>query len=64
MLFDLRFAIRTCAKNLGNSLAVVVVLALGIGIAASLFGMADPFLTRRLPYRDAGRLVVVELTSD
>jgi predicted permease len=60
---DLRYAVRALLATRSASLAVVVVLALGIGTASAIFGMADPFLTRPLPYPDAERLVVIEAAA-
>jgi len=57
---DFRYACRALIVRRGASLAVILVLALGIGTASAIFGMADPFLTRPLPYPDAERLVVIE----
>jgi len=57
---DLRYACRALMARRAASLAVIVVLGLGIGTASAIFGMTDPFLTRPLPYPDAERVVVIE----
>jgi putative ABC transport system permease protein len=58
-LADLRLAIRLLARSPGFTLAVVVVMALGIGANAAIFAALDQAVIRSLPYRDPGRLVMV-----
>ncbi|HEV2463298.1 MAG TPA: ABC transporter permease [Acidobacteriaceae bacterium] len=50
MLNDLKFALRQLRKSPGFAFAVVVTLALAIGVNAAVFSMLDGFLLRRLPY--------------
>lgn len=59
VLRDIRFALRVLARNPG--FAILVVCAMGFGIAAStlLFSVLNATLLRPLPYRDADRLVMV-----
>lgn len=56
---DLRFAVRMLAKKRGFTTFAVTVLALGISANTSMFSLANVVLLRPLPYRDAGRLVMV-----
>ena len=56
---DLRLAVRLLTRSPGFTLAVVVVMALGIGANAAVFTALDQTVIRSLPYRDPGRLVMV-----
>jgi len=53
---DLRFAMRQVYRTPGFSLAVILTLALGIGVNSAVFSMVDGFLLRPLPYSDADRV--------
>jgi hypothetical protein len=57
MLQDFRFALRTLAKSPGFTAVAVLTLALGIGLNATQFTAASPFLFRPLPFKDSERLV-------
>ena len=52
-------SLRTLARRPAWSAAVVLVLALGSGLAGAVGGVAHGTLVRPLPYRDDGRLVAV-----
>src|SRR2546428_1859621 len=56
---DLRLAVRLLARAPGFSLAVILVVALGIGINSAVFTAIDQAVVRPLPYADADRLVMV-----
>lgn len=59
LIADLRFALRALGRNPGFTLAVLVVLGLGIGASTTVFSVVDTVLLSELPYPDAGRLVRV-----
>ena len=63
MLSDLRFAVRSLAKSPGFTAVAILTLALGIGLSASSFSMANAFLLRDLPYPHASELMRFRGTS-
>ncbi len=58
-LADFRLAIRVLTRSPGFSLAVVTVMALGIGATAAMFTALDQTVIRSLPYRDPARLAMI-----
>jgi len=56
---DLRYALRGLRRQPGFAVSAVVILALGIGVNAALFSVADRIFVRPLPYADPDRLVTV-----
>jgi putative ABC transport system permease protein len=56
---DVRYALRTCARDPAFSAVVVLTLALGIGATTAVFTIVNGVLLRPLPYRDPSRLVMV-----
>jgi predicted permease len=68
---ELRLALRRLRREPGFSATAVVTVAIGIGIAASVFALVDGVLIRPLPWPESDRLVSVrhvasgtELTRD
>ena len=59
MLQDLRFAIRLILKDRSFSAVIVVALALGIGLNATVFTLVNAVLIRGLPFHDSGRLFML-----
>jgi len=56
---DVKYAFRTLLRTPGFSIIAVVVMALCIGAATSLFTIARSVLLRPLPFRDPDRLVIL-----
>ena len=59
LLQDARYALRRLRAAPAFTLAVVLVLAGGIGATTAIFGVIDAALLRALPYPDPDRLVAV-----
>jgi putative ABC transport system permease protein len=59
VLTDLKFALRSLARNKGLALTVVVTLALGIGANAAIFSVVRGVLLRPLVNRDESRLIYI-----
>jgi len=59
MMADLRYALRALARTPGFTLAVVLTLALGIGVNSAIFSVVYGVLLRKLPYASPERLVVL-----
>jgi len=58
---DLIHAWRALRARPGAALATAGVLSLGIGLVSSMFALADPYVTRALPFLDADRLVTLSV---
>ena len=56
---DIRFALRSFAKNRWFTLVAVLSLAIGIGANTSIFSVANALLFRPLPYDSPDRLVIL-----
>ena len=56
---DLRYAFRTFLQAPGFTLVAVLSIAIGVGANTAIFSVASALLLRPLPYKDAGRLVIL-----
>jgi predicted permease len=57
---DVRISARALAKTPGFTLVAVATLAIGIGLTAAFFSLADQLLLWSVPAREADRLVKIE----
>src|SRR5690349_12570800 len=60
---DLRFALRTLARQPGFTTIAVFTLALGIGANTAIYSVVDATLLRALPFYEPDRLMKVSLTA-
>ena len=60
LLKDIRYGVRGLLKHPGFTAIVVITLALGIGASTAIFSVVDNVLLRRLPYRNADRIVAIQ----
>ena len=60
ILEDLRYGIRTLAKNPGFAIVAILTLALGIGANTAIFSFIEGALLRSIPVRDAEQLVLLQ----
>jgi predicted permease len=61
LLQDLRYAVRQLRKSLGFAATAMLSLTLGIGATTAIFSVVYSILLDPYPYRDANRMVHVEL---
>jgi len=65
LIKDLRFAFRGLLKRPAFTAIAIITLGLGIGATAAIFSVVNSVMLRRLPYRTADRIVVIqELDQD
>jgi hypothetical protein len=61
LIRDLRFGIRTIAKDRGFFAIAVVALALGIGSTTAIFSVLDNVLLQPFPYTDSQRIFAITI---
>jgi putative ABC transport system permease protein len=65
VLRDTKYAFRTLRRDIGFTIGVLLVLAVGIGADVAVFSIVNGILLRPLPYRHPDRLFgIQEMRSD
>src|SRR5579863_9723851 len=59
MIQDLKYSLRTLAKNPAFTVIAALTLALGIGANTAVFSLVNAVLLRPLPYADSERIATV-----
>jgi putative ABC transport system permease protein len=60
LIKDIRYGVRGLLKHPGFTAILVITLALGIGASTAIFSVVDNVLLRRLPYRNAERIIAIQ----
>lgn len=63
MMQDIRYALRTFAKNPGFAAVAIIAIALGVGPNSAIFSIVNAVLLRPLPYKDPDRVVMLWETA-
>lgn len=63
LIQDVRYAARALLRQPALTAAVVVTLALGVGLNGAVFSVVNAYLFQPLPVRDAGRIVMIGQTT-
>ena len=63
LIQDIRYGLRTAAKNRTVTAVAVACLAIGIGLNTMIFSVVDGVLIQPMPYHDPDNLVVLNTTQ-
>jgi putative ABC transport system permease protein len=60
LIGDIRYGLRSFLKRPAFAAIIVLTVAIGIGATTAIFSVVNAVLLRRLPYRNAQRIVAIE----
>jgi putative ABC transport system permease protein len=60
LIGDIRYGLRSFLKRPAFAAIVVLTVAIGIGATTAIFSVVNAVLLRRLPYRNAQRIIAIE----
>jgi putative ABC transport system permease protein len=60
---DVRFGLRTLAKNPGFTTVAITALALGIGVNGTVFSLANAVLFKNLPFANSDQILYIVTTN-
>ena len=63
ILEDVRFGLRTLAKSPGFTAVAITALALGIGVNATVFSLANAVLFKNLPFANSDQILYIVSTN-
>ena len=63
LILDLRYSLRTLAKNPSFTTVTVLTLALGIGVNTAIFSLINAVMLKSLPVRQPERLVLFQWST-
>jgi predicted permease len=61
---DVRYALRTLLRDRGFTGFALIIMALGIGVSATVFSLVNGVVLRALPFRDASHLIWIGNIGD
>lgn len=64
LLVDVRSGLRQLSQQKSSSLVAIVTLALGIGVTAAVFSVADATMLRPLPFPNPEQLVYIDVQEE
>jgi predicted permease len=61
---DIRYALRTLRRDAGFTTFAILIVGLGVGASATVFGLVNGVLLKPMPFKDPSRLIWISNISD